>query len=280
MKLQSWFKKIKNKLITPKPTELELPPHIEGMDIEELPWWGNFRVAEEQSHYSKIGQTIVCIDRFNQEWHLASYQEQDTEEQRKTTKTLGAYFNQDTVTLKPALPDRTAVFKLDCPLFVSPKTTLSLYTCLPVFLRLEIGSPPLFWEEITTEILPDTWRGKNTQEGELCYAAAQPASLRLDNMQIDTCHAITPLSISNKTSEGIFLKEIALPAPFLSIYTTAEHQLWTEQVKLFFEQEDQADTFITQGPPETLKEPLLISTARIYIKTGFKKLFSTLRGHS
>lgn len=280
MELGSWFKKIKNKFIAPKQRDPEFTPHIEGIDLEHLPWWGSFQVAEEQSHYSKIGDMIICIDRFNQEWHLASYQEQQSDTARKTSKILGAYFDQDTVTLKPALPDRTTVFKLDYPLFVPHRTEMTLYTCAPVSIRTEIGLSSLFWGEITTDTLPDTWRGKNTQEGELCYAANIPASLRLDNMQADTWHTITPISVHNKTGEGIFLKEVFIPFPFLSIYTSTEHQLWTEQVKLFFEEVDQPDTLITQGPPQEINDPILISTARIYIKTGFKKLFGTLRGNS
>ena len=278
MKTGTWWSNVKRffyfpgkKPIAKKPIDL-----LEGSPDENSVWWGTFLVDNQQSRYSKVGNIILCIDNYNHEWQLDVYRENNLTQTK--TKTLGTKITTNEINLKPMLPDRTLHTKLSSPLVIPPGGSLSLYIATPLWIRVEIGSPLVPLDEIPTHVLADTWSGKNTVEGELCYAAQPLPSLRLDDLPQDSTHAISFVSMHNQSRDRISLQEIRLPLPFLSIFCDEQNHLWTEQVNVIFDQTAEPSTVVTPTPPKEINNPILISQPRIPVKPSFKYLFNYLRG--
>jgi hypothetical protein len=272
MSIYSWLTKINNSL--PFPRKRIKPALIDLSEIsteENTPWWGHFLVAAEQSRYSKIGPIVLCIDHYNQEWKLAIRQNNQATE--NPNKILGSFLSQDEIKLKPILADRNMVVKLNCPLYIPTGGLLNLYVSTPAWIRIEIGTPPLLLDEVPTEILADTWSGENTLDGDLCYAGTSSAAPRLEDILQDTTHITTIIALQNFSRDRVYVHELIIPLPFLSVYSDSQNLLWTEQVQLSFENDALPRTVVTQGYPKFLENPSLLSQARVPIKARFKSLF-------
>lgn len=267
--MKAWLQKIKNLLPTrTKKTASKIADIADDLSDEQVVWWGTFIVEEEQSRFFKIGNMVLCLDRFNHEWHITTYREGE-----QPLKTFAAQASNE-ILLKPTLPNRALLSRLDRPFYVPTGETLLLYISTPVWIRIEAGSPPIVLDEVTTETLPDTWFGKNTLEGELCYANNTLCSARLEDLPRDITHVITPISIENRSKETLLLQELKIPLLYLSVYSDLQNHLWTEPLNLYQEDFNHVEISVIKGPPQSLKVPQLVSPARISLKSGFKDLFS------
>jgi hypothetical protein len=286
--MKAWLEKAKKlfsfgrKKVNPKFEDLA-DEHNEN----NIPWWGSFVVEEEQSRFFKIGGIILCLDRYNREWNITSYRGSDLpsdvttnpsggtpapERPKKPYKTFAAQASNE-ITLKPTLPDRALLSQLDHPFYIPVGETLSLYISSPLWIKIAAGSPATLLDEIPTEILADTWFGKNTLEGELCYANESHCSPRLEDLPRDTTRVISPIMIVNQSRETVLLREIKIPLPELSIYCDAQNYLWTEQLNMYPEDYNSSETVVVKGPPKALKDIQLIQPARFGYKPGLKNLF-------
>lgn len=252
-----------------KPAHLSLEDTTDQVAEEQVVWWGTFGVEEEQSRYFKIGSLVLCADRFNHKWHITTYREGE-----KPFKTFAAQTTNE-ITLKPALPDRSLLSPLDRPFYIPTGETLLLYISSPLWIQIAAGSPPILLDEFATEILADTWFGKNTLEGELCYANQTYCSTALSDLPRDTTRVITPIYIENRSPETLLLQELKVPFPFLSIYSDSQNHLWTEQLNISQAAPNNIDTTVIKGPSKLLKNIQLISPPRLILKPGLKNLFSS-----
>lgn len=267
-----WFNKFKA-LFAIKSKKNKIPP-IDFTEIEDeelIAWWGNFLVNEEQSRYIKIAQIVVCIDHFNQEWRIACQSDQNPLQ----TPSWALRNQSDEISIKPTLPDRALLSPLERALFVPAQGELLLYVRTPVWIVLSIGTPPLTISEIASQTLSDTWDGKNTLEGELCYAGQPQPLIRLEDLPRDTEFVISPVLIVNRDREAIMIQQLKLPLPQLSVYQDSQNQLWTEQILMTFEDGIHSTTILRNA--SEVKELTLLTPARHEIKQRFKGLFASLR---
>lgn len=242
-------------------TEGELP------EVQEL-WWGSFLIEEDQSRFFKIGHLVTCVDRFNHKWHITTYHEGE-----QPFKTFAAQTSNE-ITLKPTLPDRALLSLLDRPCYIPVGETLLVYISAPIWIQISAGNPATLLDEFATETLADTWFGKNTLAGELCYDNPIQGSPRLEDVPQDSTHVIIPVSIENRTRETLLIHELKIPLSYLSIYSDKQNRLWTEQLHMYQENADKIETLVVKGPPLPLSDIQLVSRARLGIKPGFKTLFS------
>lgn len=274
MFIKTWYRALKSYWCLNKRTENDMLFNTSLDPNEHAAWWGSFTVAEEQSRYSKIDQLVLCIDHSHQEWRITQHIE-GTKTPSKT-KILSTHILNNEVKLRPSLPDRALLSSFDHPLFLPSKGTVMVYAIAPVWVRVEVGSPCLFYDEISTQTLTDTWWGGNTVEGELCYAG-KPVYSRLDDWEQMTSQAIIPISIMNYSPDSLSLKELRIPLPFLSIYADTQHHLWTEQLNIFFKSNHSPETLIAKGPPARMKTLTFISEPRTSTPSRFKNLFKFWR---
>lgn len=292
--MKSWLEKAK-KLFSfgRKKINSKFEDVTDEFEEDNAPWWGSFVIDEEQSRFFKIGGIILCLDRYNREWNITSYREGDLPPDVTTTtkppagtpapiqpkkpyKTFSAQASNE-MTLKPTLPDRALLSQLEHPFYIPVGETLSLYISSPLWIRIAAGSPAILLDEIPTEVLADTWFGKNTLEGELCYANESRCSPRLEELPRDTTRVISPIMVINQSRETLLLREIKIPLPELSVYCDAQNHLWTEQLNIYQEDYSSSETVVVKGPPKalkTLKDIQLIQPARFGYKPGLKNLFN------
>lgn len=246
---------------------------------EFLPWWGAFSIEEEQSHFFKIGDIVLCLDRYNHEWRITCYRNMDSlpdapiPKHQKPFRTIAAQASNE-ILLTPILPNRSLLSHLEQPFYIPHGASMLLYVSSPIEIRIEAGKPPIILDEIPTERLSDTWFGKNTLEGELCYASQTVCTPRLDELPRDVTRVISPVRIINRSKETLIVKELRVPLPFLSIYRDKQNHLWTEQLNIYPEAHEHPETMVVKGPPKILNDLQLLSKARIDIKTGLKGLFN------
>lgn len=279
----SWLEKVKKILhLDRKKTAESL--ELEFSSDEEHPrWWGTFAIAEEQSRYFKISNIVICLDRYNQEWHITSYLDHthtEIEPKNKAKYPFKSFAAQTSneIALKPILPDRPLLVQLDRSFYIPPAESLLLYFSSPIWVQVETLHPSMLLEEIPTEILSDTWFGINTLEGELCYANRVTCSSNIEEIPKDTTRVITPISIVNRSKETLLLKELKLPMPYLSIYVNAENRLFTETL-VVNKESDYLTISITKGPPkiENVNPLHFLSPARHTLKSGFIDLLSSFK---
>lgn len=268
----SILKKLKHLLPWRKGKSNQAIDLIDPQTEDIAPWWGTFLVTDSQSRYLKIGQIVLCIDHYNQEWRIACRDE--ARNVNSPLKIMSVHSLTTEIMVKPVLPNRPLLTTLERPLFIPGGEESLLFVSTPAWIQLSIGSPPLILDEIPTEILSDTWFGKNTLEGELCFAGF-PASARLDELNRDITQIMTPVLIKNDNRDPLVLKQLKLPLPQLSVYHDAYHHLWTEQVQIAFEDEIIGTTLMRNGLNK-LKELTLLSTSRLGTKPRFS-LFGSLR---
>jgi hypothetical protein len=271
MILNTWYRTLKNYWYLRKKNDLE--ETFNELDIstdEQSAWWDTFTITEQQSRYSNINHIILCIDHIHQGWKITQHFENNKAQSQ--TKTFITHSPSNEIKLRPCLPDRTLLAPINPPLFLPPKGTLIAYASSPLWIRIEIGSPPQFSNEIPTQMLADTWFGQNTIAGELCYAG-KSASSQLEDIAHTTTHAVIPLSIVNYSENSLSLTELRIPLPFLSVYADTHNHLWTEQVNVFFESNVLSETMITAGPPPGINDLSLVTVARFPIHSPFTSLF-------
>lgn len=279
--MKSWLKKAKQFFsFQTKTKNTKYEEIVEELGEDNIPWWGNFLIEEDQSRFFKIGNIILCLDRYNKEWHITVYRGGDIPSEDSKTRPKPPYKSfaaqaSNEIALKPALPDRSLLSQLDHPFYIPIGETLLLYISSPLWIRMEAGKPFLFLDEIPTEVLADTWFGRNTLEGELCYANKSHCSPRLEELPRDNTRVITPVLIVNRSRETLLLRELKVPLPYLGIYSDAQHYLWTEQLNVYQEDQIHAETTVVKGAPKNLKDIQLIHPARFGYKPGLKNLFSS-----
>jgi hypothetical protein len=269
--MKSWLlKKLQNLPFFQKKAKNQLSQTPDGeLPVEQELWWGSFLIEEDQSRFFKIGQLVTCVDRFNHKWHITTYHEGE-----QPFKTFAAQTSNE-ITFKPTLPDRALLSLLDRPCYIPLGETLLVYISVPLWIQISAGKPSTVLDEFATETLADTWFGKNTQAGELCYANPIHGSPRLEDLPHDSTHAIIPVSIENRTRTTNLLHELKIPLDSLSIYSDKQNRLWTEQLHMYQEDLDNLETLVIKEPSLPLSDIQLVSLARVVIKPGLKTLFSS-----
>jgi hypothetical protein len=100
-------------------------------------------------------------------------------------------------------------------------------------------------------------------EGELCYASWTHANLNLENVPIHSHRAITQVTIHNQAGTQLQIERLNLPVPYLSLFETANGNLWTEAVTMVRTRDTGMATFeVKQGPPAAATDSGLIVDPR------------------
>ncbi|MDZ7671161.1 MAG: hypothetical protein U5Q16_17720 [Gammaproteobacteria bacterium] len=208
-------------------------------------WWLPTRVSPGHTLDCRLGPLRLQIHRAPGEWQVATFADAESVEagHAELVKLEGAIDAEDFqrymfsredegLRLVPVLLDRPVVIRPRQPVFLPSGEETTLYMSSPVMVRVEVGEPPVTLCEIPTVRLSDSWFGSSTREGELCYAGRTHARQHADEVPRRSYRAITAARIRNEASTPLLLERVSLPIPALSVYGTAEGQLWTESVAL------------------------------------------------
>jgi hypothetical protein len=251
-------------------------------------WWGTFTVDDNESRFWRVGNQVICVDRYNDEWHIAHCSATRFDQSIPIRaidlpfKTFVLRTQGNELMLKPTLPDRSVVSKLEHPLHIPAGEKIMLYVSSPVWMKMSAGkTTQILLDDIPTQALSDSWFGINTMEGELCYASKTRCSPRLEEFSTSSERIISPLLIKNRAKSTFILDKISVPLPYLSVYTDDVNRLWTEQLVLHRDSDIDPCVKVTKGAPRSATGTItLLTDPRIELKasTSLKHLFFTLIG--
>ena len=182
----------------------------------------------------------------------------------------------ESLQFKPTFPDRAITIKPESHLRVAPGAQITVYTRIPIWLRIEREKSIL--SEIPIVILSKTYFGTYTR-GEQCYwiSSGIRSSIKADALR--PFLAICPLDITNDSKEELLIGKICLRVPELSLYLS-ENQLWASKTYINFRgSNDISRIVIEKNDPKEIEKAQFISGPRsIEQRKGFAaKTFETLK---
>ncbi len=233
-------------------------------------WWGIFSIPQNHAGRWQIGPMSLHIRHVRQEWHIASESGGDPLDNRLDVSMFERWpatnkdlvfsrftFRQTTEDLKlsPVLPDRAMVIRPEAPLYVLSKEEVTLYVSLPLWVRIEAGKPEKFLQEIPVYRPSDTWFGRSTREGELCYASRTSGRLNIDDVPFRPHRVVCPVLIRNDAEDPLLVERLNVSAPNLSLYVTMDGYFWTQRMILQREADgERVQAHFEKTAPETFKK--------------------------
>lgn len=240
-------------------------------------WWGPQTFEPGQGrHWNMAGMDLTVI-RQVREWqfqvHRTGLQDEDNhawrrdeqlpevpvgELRRFVFRTTG-----DTLTLLPRLADRSVVIRPVMPLFVPPGQEVTFYVSTPIWIACHVKdqADPLL--DIPVVRPTDTWFGRDTVRGEICYTTRVNGRLELGQLPPRPFRAVTPVQISNMSNALMPVDRINLPVPFLPVYGAESGRLWTPTLHVIAEERQKAPRIrIDSGISTEAGHVTLLSPAR------------------
>jgi hypothetical protein len=211
------------------------------------PWWGHFDVPVGETRHFRIGPCGLWIERRPRELRITRKQYPDpmdaalivdsTSEPAPQGDDIDAqrYASSGRTTriaLQPALADRPVVVRTAEPFHVLGDDEAMLYLTTPLWIRMSAGELEKQLFDVPAQRPSDTWFGRNTRDGQLCYAGTTHAKLNLQEVARRPNRAVTQVRIVNQARTPLPLDRINLPAPALSLHAGADHRLWTEPLEV------------------------------------------------
>lgn len=255
-------------------------------------WWGRFAVEERQALRWRIGPLTLWVRRLAQEWQLSHRRDDDAEQdsteiaapesdwdaaaraelERFVFRRTGAALE-----LTPALADRPVVTRPVVPFYLGGGEEVTVYVSSPLWLRVAAGE--VVMRELAIQRPSDTWVGPSTREGELCYASRTHCRLEADELPRRSYRAVTPLLIRNRDRRPLLIERLSLPVAYLSLFATAQGELWTQTVTIKREQGTGAVMDVGTAPPAGLGPTQLLCRPRSEPdKGGVIRAFTSLFG--
>ena len=250
-----------------------MPDFVQVSDVNLAKWWGEFELAEDERRWWTLGPLLLVAERKQREWRFG-YEESPNGDAAtaETNRALDELENAGRfvfanpgagIRLTPALADRPVVTRPRSPLYIPPGEEAMLFVSSPAWVRIEAMEPNVELADIPVTRPSDTWFGPSTREGELCYATRTNGRLRLEDLPVQPYRVITPLEIANKSKSELKLERVSLPVPYLTIFSTAAHDLWTQEVKMRCEDEAQLVTMgIKERTPSQISGADLVAPPR------------------
>jgi hypothetical protein len=210
-------------------------------------WWGSFQIAHERAGCWRIGSMELWIQRLRGEWLIARKTDESAEEDRlsvdmnaavvdllelEAVSRFGVSSESEDMILTPLLADRSVITSPVKPFYIPAGETLTVYVGSPLWVRVEVGSPPLALAEFPIVRPSDTWFGSSTYRGELCYASRTACRLRLDDLPVHPHRAVTAVEIKNRASAALLLERMKLPVGYLSLFQDDQQTFWTRDLSI------------------------------------------------
>ncbi|WP_336367174.1 hypothetical protein [Marinobacter sp. C2H3] len=134
------------------------------------------------------------------------------------------------LTFLPAVADRPTVIRPFQPLTIPAGQRCLIYVGTLIWMKICVGPERRVLTEVPLSTPLQTWVGRNTMEGELCYSSSTVARLVLEAVPKRPWRAVTPVTLINRGTGPLLLERFSLPTPLLSLHLNERGQLWTPGV--------------------------------------------------
>lgn len=246
-------------------------------------WAHPYQLESGQTQQHQLGHARVWITLLDQEWQIRE-QKLDTgadplQWQQQLGHTLPStdipvqrfvrMNDNGVVRFYPAMADRPTVIRPYQPLTIPAGGRCLLYVGTSLWMKVAVGAAETELASIALAIPSMTWLGRNTMEGELCYASSTFGRLALEAIPKRPWRAVTPVSIINRREQPLLLERFSLPTPLLSLHRNDKGQLWTPGVTVECETDmNSASLRIDHAVPGYAGDCQLIAPAREKLAKG------------
>jgi hypothetical protein len=210
-------------------------------------WWGAFEIPHDRAGCWRVGSMELWIQRLRGEWLIARKTDESADEDRLSVEVssaamdlleleavsrFGVSSESESMSLTPLLADRSVITSPVKPFYIPAGETLTVYVGSPLWVRVDVGSPPRALTEFPIVRPSDTWFGSNTYRGELCYASRTACHLRLDDLPVHPHRAVTAVEITNHAKTALLLERMRLPVAYLPLFQVDERTFWTRDLSI------------------------------------------------
>jgi len=219
------------------------------MDIEtesrrDGVWAQPYELVTGQTQHHKLGHVRLWVTLLEKEWQVRTEtREPETDPVGWTesidhrlppaSESLKRFVREgstSTVTFIPAVANLPTVIRPYHPLTIPGGTRCTIYVGTVVWMKICVGQNQTLLTEVPLAVPSLTWVGRNTMEGELCYASPNFGRLVLEAVPKRAWRAVTPVTIINRRTEPLLLERFSLPTPLLSLHQNDRGELWTPGV--------------------------------------------------
>lgn len=207
-------------------------------------WAQPYSLASGQTQFHELGHIRLWVTLLDQEWQVRSETLDLDTDPASWTETIGHILpsasvplqrfiresQSSAVTFLPALANLPTVIRPFQPLTIPAGGRCTIYVGTLVWMQVCVGDKKSVLTEIPLASPSQTWVGRNTMEGELCYASPSFARLVLEAVPKRPWRAVTPVTLINQREQPLLLDRFSLPTPLLSLYQNERGQLWTPGV--------------------------------------------------
>jgi len=184
----------------------------------------------------------------------------------------------DVVQLIPVMPDRPVVVRPEAPVKIPTGREALFLVSIPAWVRVTAGeSAGMTLCEEPPVVLSNIWFG-DPMSGELCYSLRTRARRAVDEAEVKTDCATSPVSVRNTSGRQLDVERLWVHVESLRIYG-GSRRLWTNEVRIDYRGEDQNSRIeYAQKPPEFAEDPELLSEPRTPVKSRLlKKTLGTFK---
>lgn len=229
-------------------------------------WWGPVPLPIGSCGSWSLGAVTLWIENAPAEWRVAWLH--DTNEpvegrapalgefspppEAEVVRFASGAARASSVLVLPSLADRPVVSQPEVPLYLLPGDDVSLYVGSPLWLRVLARPGDYVLVDVPTLPLRDTWFGRSTREGELCYATKTSARLLRESLPSSSFRATTHVVLRSNAQVPVRLQRMKLPAPELALYLADDGRIWSDSITI--ELDGDGDTararLSRRAPPE------------------------------
>lgn len=249
--------------------------------------WGSYQFENDKIKYLNTGHLHLWIRRRNDEvWIGHQYGEgsndgRNFEDEKPPAELEWARWapkdNPDTIKIMPVFPDLPMVISSEYPLKVASGSSITIYTRIPVWIRISAGKSAGTLIELPTIKLSRTWFG-TPMEGELCYWSTTKARRSLEAVEKKQHLVSCPIVIANKTAEDLSFEKFCFRVERLKIFKYGD-ELWADETRITYQGEEQHSDITMSGKlPKGMEKGELINGPRKPIQKSlatrtFHKIF-------
>ncbi|PRQ04299.1 hypothetical protein ENSA5_08650 [Enhygromyxa salina] len=224
------------------------------------PWIGHHPLEIDARHAWTLGAFELLAHRRELEWQLAARWADDPlstalatgpaspEAFEACTWSIRAS-NAKTIPaleLRARAADRPVIARPDTTLVIPPRAHASIFLGSAAWIELLLDEALV--ASLPSWRLSDTWFGRTTSDGTLCYASRTRARTSLPDVPVLPASLLTRATIFNGSERAFTVERIGIPMPSMSVFADDSGRVWTEEIRVDVESSGSSRTRVADAP--------------------------------
>lgn len=172
----------------------------------------------------------------------------------------------DRVRVTPRLAPRPFICRPIGGVVLPPGGVLDAFVTTPLWMDVGVPDPAI---DVPTLRPNETWFGRDTVLGELCFSGRTSLRTQFDHLDLRPHRAVTPVRMTNRRKEPLTVRRLRVPTPSLPLFVDANGAPWTPRVSLTVEgDKDQVEQEVADHPPPEAGPVTRLSPGRVPVAAG------------